>query len=212
MNSSEQSEEPAWLTWSRRLNAIAQTGLTFSNDPFDIERYEQIRDIAAEMMSAGTGDPIAAIVDLFQQDTGYATPNVDVRGAVFQQDQILLVRERRDGLWTLPGGWADVNDLPSKAIEREIEEESGYLAEAVKLAAVYDKRLHGHPPSPRHTYKLFFICDLIGGQPRDNHEITEIKFFFEQGLPDLSLSRVTAEEIAMLFEHHRSPAMATFFD
>jgi ADP-ribose pyrophosphatase YjhB (NUDIX family) len=137
---------------------------------------------------------------------------VDVRAGVFRDGRILLVRERRDGLWTLPGGWADVNDAPSAAIEREVREESGFEAHAVKLAAVFDRRGHGHPPSPRHTYKLFFLCELLGGEATHSYETDGVEFFAEHELPPLSLPRVTPEEIALLFQHQREPQLPTAFD
>ncbi len=152
---------PAWLDWMKRLQAIAQTGLTFAADPYDIERYEEIREIAAEIAAGHSGASFEHIGGLFANQSGYATPKVDVRGAVFRDDMILLVKERSDGGWTLPGGWADVGDSPGDAVVREIAEESGYLTHAVKLLALYDRNKHGHPPYPFHAYKLFFLCELL---------------------------------------------------
>ncbi len=205
--------EPAWLIWARALQAIAQNGLTFANDRFDIERYEQIRHVAAEMLAAGSGEPTPRILELFRQQTGYVTPRVDVRGAVFRDGGILLVRERKDDRWSLPGGWADVN-LPAAAnLEREIVEESGYTARAVKLAAVWDRSRHGHlPPHPFHVYKLFFVCQLTGGEPRTSHETSAVDFFAEDALPDLSVARVTTAQIRRMFEHWRNPGLPTDFD
>ena len=205
--------DPKWLEWARRLQALAQTGLHFSDDPFDRERYEQIQALAVEMLERGSDADAAPICDLFAGETGYATPKVDVRGAVFDQQRILLVRETSDGLWALPGGWADVNDTPSEAVEREIYEESGFEAKATKLLAVYDRRLHGHvPPSPRHVYKLFFLCQLVGGKATASHETDDIGFFTEDALPNLSLGRVTESQIVRLFEHSRHPNWPTDFD
>lgn len=204
--------EPQWVVWSRRLRAIAQTGLEFGESEYDLERYRAIRDIADEIMSSHTGVDHPAISDFFEHDSGYATPQVDVRGGVFRDEEILLVRERRDGLWTLPGGFADVNDGPSEAVEREIREESGYEARAVKLAMVYDKRRHEHPPSPRHTYKLFFLCDLLGGSAATSYETSAVDFFAPDRLPPLSTHRISAAQIARLFEHLRDPALPTDFD
>lgn len=205
---------PQWLTWARRLQAIAQTGLTYSKEQYDTERYEAVRQIAAEMMAAGSTPPIdrATLVDFFGRDSGYATPKVDARAAVFQDGRILLVREREDGLWTLPGGWADVGDSPSVAASRETKEESGYDVVARKLIAALDRDRHGHPPIPWHAYKLFFLCELVGRAAASSYETLEIGFFAESELPPLSLTRVTAAEIAMLFEHHRHPELPTVFD
>ncbi len=139
--------EPEWLDWARRLNALAQTGLTFAENPYDIERYTAIRTIAAEMIGRGSGEDTSRVLDLFACDAGYATPKVDVRGVVFQDGKILLVQERSDGLWTLPGCWADVGDYPANAVVREIREESGYETRATKLLALLDRNRHDHPPT-----------------------------------------------------------------
>jgi ADP-ribose pyrophosphatase YjhB (NUDIX family) len=203
---------PQWLDWARRLQAIAQNGLTYSDNHYDRERYEAVRDVAAEMMSAQSDAELASIGDLFAQQVGAATPKVDVRAAVFRDDAILLVQERSDGLWTLPGGWADVNEPPSRAIEREVYEESGYRTRAIKLLAFYDRDLHGHPPYPFHVYKLFFRCELEGGTAAPSHETEDVAFFAEDTLPALSLTRVTAAQIARLFEHYRHPDWPTDFD
>ena len=203
---------PRWLDWATRLQAIAQTGLTFARDPYDVERYQELREIAAEMLAAGTNAEIGYIRDLFAEQAGYATPKVDVRGAVFRDDAILLVRERSDGCWTLPGGWADVGDSPSTAVEREIAEESGYIARAVKLLAFYDRNRHGHPPYPFHAYKVFFLCELIGGAAQPSGETSEVGFFREDVLPELSLTRTVPAQIARLFEHYRHPEWPADFD
>ncbi|MGJ5817980.1 NUDIX hydrolase [Paludibaculum fermentans] len=206
-------DDPQWLSWVRQLQAIAQTGLTYAKDVYDIERYQALRRLAAEMAAAGAGLPDAArILDLFSRDKGYATPKVDVRAAVFQDERILLVKEHEDGLWTLPGGWADIGDSPSQAAVREVKEESGYDVRATKIAAVYDRNLHGHPPIPFHAYKLYFLCDLIGGEAKLSHETDAVEFFAENEIPPLSLTRVTPALIAHLFEHHRHPEWPTSFD
>lgn len=206
--------DPQWLSWAKRLQAIAQTGLTYAKDPYDIERYEAIREISAEMMSGGTTPRIdpATLVDCFKRDTGYATPKVDVRAAVFDGDRILLVQEREDGLWTLPGGWADVDDPPSVAAVREVKEESGYDVVVKRLVAVLDRNLHGHPPFPFHTYKLFFLCELVGGAAAVSYEILDTGFFRLDELPPLSLTRVVPPQIEMLFECQRRATWITVFD
>lgn len=203
-----------WLQWVQKLQAIAQNGLTYRNHPYDVERYEQLQLIAAEMMAAGSDLDAAAVLDLFQREKWYATPKVDVRGAVFQDDRILLVQQRADGLWTLPGGWADVGESPSQAIEREILEESGFETRAVKLAAVYDRDhpRHGHPPEPYHVYKLIFLCEMLGGTPVESYEIQQVGFFKEDEIPDLSLLRVVPSQISRLFEYFRNPDLPTDFD
>src|SRR5579862_7292336 len=150
--------EPDWLVWARELQALAQTGLTFASNPHDLERYRRLRAMAVQALAFGSGAPIERISALFEQDLGYPTPKVDVRGAVFRDDRILLVREISDGRWTLPGGWADVNQSASECVEREIQEESGFQARAIKLAAVWDRRRQGQVAShPYSIYKMFFI-------------------------------------------------------
>lgn len=207
-------ENPQWLRWAQRLQAIAQTGLTYAKDPFDIERYESIREISAEIMAAGTSAlEIEPILDLFKLHDGYATPKIEVRAGVISAGHILLVKEKEDGCWTLPGGWADVGDSPSTAVVQEVKQESGYDVSVKKLVALYDRNMHGHPPYPFHAYKAFFLCDLTGGSPiGPNHETLEVRFFAENEIPPLSLSRVTPKQVAYLFEHARHPEWPTSFD
>ncbi|MGA2738176.1 MAG: NUDIX hydrolase [Bryobacteraceae bacterium] len=204
--------EPKWLDWSRRLQAIAQSGLAYSPGQYDLERYEAVREIAAEMMADGSGSPIAPVRDLFASQAGHTTPKVDVRAAVFREDRILLVEERTDGGWSLPGGWADVQESPAEATVREVREESGYQTRAVKLLAVYDRNRHGHPPIAFHAYKLFFQCELIGGGPAQSHETSGVDWFAEDRLPELSTTRVTAAQVHRFFEHYRNPQWPADFD
>ena len=203
-----------WLTWAQKLQAIAQNGLFYSENPFDHDRYRQIQQVAAEIISTYAEIKFDAVLNLFEQETGYATPKVDVRGAVFQDDRILLVKERIDGGWTLPGGWVDVGEPPSLAIEREIFEESGYQTKAVKALMVVDRDhpRHGHPPLPIQIYKLFFLCELLGGTATESNETDGVDFFAEDEIPPLSLSRVVPSQITRLFEHHRHPDLPTDFD
>ncbi len=204
--------DPSWLERAKRLQAIAQTGLAYVRDPYDRERYEAVRDIAAALIADRTGVEAPALADLFAGESGYATPKVDVRAAVFQDERILLVKERSDGLWTVPGGWADVGDSPSAAVEREVLEESGYAVRAVKLAAVYDRNRHEHTPHLFHIWKLFFVCEIASGSPRPSVETEAVEFFALDRLPALSTGRVTALQIAQMLEHHRHPEWPTAFD
>ena len=203
-----------WLEWAQKLQAIAQNGLTYSQNPFDIDRFQQMQQVAAEIMATYSNLESADVLGFFKQEIGYATPKVDVRGAVFQDDKILLVKERFDGLWTLPGGYVDVGEPPSLAVEREVYEESGYQARAVKLLALYDRNhpRHNHPPFEYHVYKLFFLCELMGGSPRNSTETEAATFFAEDEIPDLSLTRVVPSQITRLFEHYRHPDWQTDFD
>jgi ADP-ribose pyrophosphatase YjhB (NUDIX family) len=208
----EPTMDPHWLDWAKRLQALAQTGLAYSKDPFDIERFKQVREIAVEIVAAHTDEQLATVRDLFMSEAGYATPKLDVRGAVFRADAILLVKERSDGRWTLPGGWIDINESPAEAVVREIFEESGYHTRAMKLLAVYDRNKHAHPPMLFHAYKIFFQCEIVGGAPSHSIETDGVGFYGLDELPDLSVARVTAAQIARLFEHYRHPEWPTDFD
>lgn len=206
-------KNPEWVQWAQRLQAIAQNGLAYARNPFDVERFNQVRQVAAEMLASGSDSVRAeSLVELFQRNFGYATPKVDVRAAVFHKSRILLVKEWVDDAWTLPGGWADVGDAPSVAALREVREESGYEATVKKLAAVYDRELHDHPPYPFHAYKLFFVCELTGGEARTSIETTAVHFFAEDNIPPLSLSRVTPVQIRHMFDHYRHPEWPASFD
>ena len=204
--------EPNWLTWARKLQAIGQNGLAYSKDPFDIERFEELRELALEILQNYTDSELPRIRDLFAGEHGHATPKVDVRGVVFNEDAILLVRERADGKWTLPGGWVDVNESPSESAVREVFEESGYQTKALKLLACYDRNRHPHPPHPYHVYKLFFYCEILGGSPSTSYETDGVDFFKQDAIPELSTGRVTSAQIDRFFEFLRSPDLPTDFD
>lgn len=203
-----------WLKWAQQLQAIAQNGFTYCQNPYDLERYQQVRQIAAEILATHADVEPSFVCNLFEQEDGYATPKVDVRAAVFQKDKILLVKEREDSCWTLPGGWVDVGEPPSEAVEREVYEESGYETKAVKLLAVCDRNhpRYNHPPFRHHVYKLFFQCELIGGNPTESIETEDVGFYGEQEIPKLSLTRVVPSQVARLFEHYRHPDWQTDFD
>jgi len=199
------------ISWLKRMAALAKTGLFYVKDPFDKERYETFIELSAQLLAERSGDDPETIHSLLMSDDGYITPKIDVRGAVFRDDKILLVKEASDGLWTLPGGWADVGDSPSEAVEREIWEESGYTATATKLMAVEDRKRR-HPSYVFDVYKLFFLCELTGGEATTSIETTEVDWFAEDDLPPLSIGRVTAEQIARWFTHYRQPELPTSFD
>jgi len=206
-------QEPQWLTIAREVRAIAQTGLAFAADGFDHQRYQRLQQLAALLMAQGSAAEHDAILELLRQEKGYATPKVDVRGAAFVEGRVLMVREISDGRWTLPGGWADVNQSAGECVVREIAEESGFKARALKLAAVYDYHRSGHPP--RHIdsiYKMFFICEIVGGAARASDETSEVAFFPRNELPPLSLGRTTAAQIDRMFHHREHPQLAADFD
>lgn len=205
---------PNWLNWAQRLQAIAQNGLAYCENQYDRERYDAVARLALEIIGAQSSADPAVVHDLMAQDAGYATPKIDVRGAVIRNEdqKILLVREIQDGGWTLPGGWADVGQSAAESVVREVSEESGYNVRAVKLVAVMDRNKHAHPPIVHHAFKLFFQCELLGGAARASNETSEVEWFAEHDLPALSLARVLPEQIHMMFDHYRNPNLPTYFD
>ena len=205
-------ERPAWLRFAEKVQAIAQTGLAYASDPYDRERYQELRGIAVEMVARGSGVPVAEVQVAFASGIGYPTPKVDVRAVVFRGDELLLVRERRSGRWTFPGGWADVGDTPGAAAERETLEESGYRVRATKLIALLDKARHEHPPSIDYTYKVLIACRLEGGEPATSHEIDAVGFFPRTAIPELDLDRTTPGQIELAWGHHEDPSRPTDFD
>lgn len=211
-NSRGRVDEPTWLTIGRELRAIAQIGLTFSKDRFDLQRFARVRELAASLMAQGSDASPEVVLRLFQQDSGYATPKVDVRGAAFVDGRILLVREISDGRWTLPGGWADVNQTAAECVVREVAEESGFEARAVKLAAVHDYQRSNQGRRLDSIYKMFFICEITGGAARASDETSDVAFFPRHELPPLSLGRTTAAQIDRMFQHREHPQLPADFD
>ncbi len=195
------AEPDRTLDLVRRLHALARTGLHFCRDEYDRQRYVEIEQIAAELIAGESPADRDALLAIWGQESGYVTPKVEVRGAAFRDGRILLVREAADGLWTLPGGWVDVNESPSQAIEKEIEQESGFRARAVKLAALWDRARHGHGPTLHHGWKAFFLCELIGGGARGSYETDAVDFFDPEDLPPMSLGRSTPRQVARMLEH-----------
>jgi ADP-ribose pyrophosphatase YjhB (NUDIX family) len=199
----------------QRLAALSQTGLEFASSPFDVQRYEEVGEIAAELASHGEPDALR-VAAIFRSDDGYVTPKMIVRSAVFSQIEggphILMVRETADGRWTLPGGWIDLGESAGYAAEREVLEETGMKVTAEKLAAVFDKRRHDHPPAPHHAYLLFFLCRLDGGSLTPSIETSEVGWFPADRLPELSRGRATESQIKRMFDHYLNPALPTDFD
>jgi ADP-ribose pyrophosphatase YjhB (NUDIX family) len=205
--------EPIWLTIARELQAIAQTGLTFTQDRFDRLRYERLRELAVQLIAHGSGADRDKLLELFRGEAGYATPKIDVRGAAFVDGRVLMVRELSDGLWTLPGGWADVNQSAGECVVREIFEESGFEARALKLAAVLDYHKAGHPDRALHyVYKMYFICEITGGVATPSDETSEVDFFPLDSLPPMSLGRTLPSQVHRLYEHWQRPELPTDFD
>jgi ADP-ribose pyrophosphatase YjhB (NUDIX family) len=206
--------EPKWLVWAREIQATAQTGLAYAKDVYDRQRYERLQQLAAVILAESAGIDTQVVKGLLARQMGYATPKVDVRGAVFKNEQILLVQERADpGRWTLPGGWADVNQSPRECVIAEVRDEAGLEVRPVKLAAVYDRAKHAHePPYAFHIYKMFFICEILGGVAAPGIETDDVGFFDRDKLPELSTSRVLDYQIGRMFVHANSLELPTEFD
>lgn len=201
-----------WLELAQRLQSLAQSGLHYTDNYFEIERYKQVMEIAEEMISMQTGFDKDSIDKFFMSEAGHSTPKVDVRGVVFKDNKILLVKEKVDGKWTVPGGWADVGFSPSENAEREVFEESGYKVKAKKVLAVYDRNKQGHTPFIYHLYKIFFLCEIIGGESKTSYETEDVRFFGIDELPELSTGRITQKQIQRFFEHYHNPELPTDFD
>jgi ADP-ribose pyrophosphatase YjhB (NUDIX family) len=198
-----------------KLSALAQDGLTYGADAYDLDRYRQISRLAVELLAAVSGRPADELAIELGRDSGYATPKVDVRGAIFDdRERVLLMREKTDGRWSLPGGWADPGDAPSAAVTREILEETGYHSSAVKLIACWDRELQQNPPPLAvHVYKLFFLCRPDGTvQPPAALETLDVDWFAMGELPPLSLGRVNHRQLERALAHHLDPSLPTEFD
>jgi ADP-ribose pyrophosphatase YjhB (NUDIX family) len=194
---------------------MSQTGLTFTRDAYDRVRYHRIQTLAAEITARHTNLDAQPIELAFGAQSGYATPKVDVRGAVFREGRLLLVREKADHeRWTLPGGWADVNESPAEAVGKEVREEAGLIVRPYKLAAVWDRARHAHEPQYLfHIWKLFFLCEIEGGEAQPGPETSEVAFFAEDELPaELSVSRVLHWQLERMFQHAGRPELLTDFD
>ncbi len=206
--------EDTWLSRAKRLLALAETGQHFTRDPFDRERYDELAVMARAMLADLGRMPLSRIDGLISENAaGYATPAVDVRGAVIRGNRILLVRERADGKWSLPGGFADVGYSPAENVEKEIHEEAGLTVRAHHLYALRHKARHPYPPAAYECYKFCFLCE---GDPTETPgtgpETSDVAFFDEDALPDLSLGRVLPQDIAAAFAAYRADARTTLFD
>jgi ADP-ribose pyrophosphatase YjhB (NUDIX family) len=209
------TSEPQWLAWAKRIQAIAQAGLTYSESSYDQDRYQALRALSVEIMAShlelADGER-PRLAELFASDYGYPTPKVDVRAFVAADGKILMVRERADGRWSIPGGWADVGSSPAEMAVRETAEESGYQVKARRLLAVWDKARHNPSPFPADVYKLVVACDLVGGDGTAGSETLEVGWFAPDRLPELSVGRITAAQIHRLAELHAHPELPPDLD
>lgn len=200
-----------WLDWARELQAMAQTGLYYTKDIFDRERYERIREISAEMISLQSEIPVEKVKELFCNDSGFQTPKLDTRAAIFRRDQILLVRER-SGKWSLPGGWVDANVSVYENVVKEAREESGLDVEPELVIAVQDRDKHNLPVYAYKVIKVFVLCRALGGQFVPNSETTASGYFGEAELPELAGEKNTEDQIRMCFEAYRAESWKTLLD
>ena len=207
-----ETNSPAWLDWAREIQALGQTGLTYSENDYHAQRYRRLVEIAAEIVESQTGLSKEPVLRNFMVQPGYATPKVDVRGAVIREGKILLVQERMDERWCMPGGWADVGDLPSDTVEREVWEESGFEVVARKVIGVYDANRSGAPLEFYHAYKVVFLCEIVGGQARPSSETLAVDFFDFDNLPPLSSARTNERHLAEVLAHLRDPDRPAVFD
>ena len=203
-----------WYDIAKRLKAISQAGKFFAKNEYELNRHEELEQITAEIFENHTDLSAEQARGILQQDTGYPTPKVDARGVVFKDDKILMVKEIADGGWTLPGGWCDYGMTASQNAAREVWEESGYEVKVTRLLAVYDRDTQGHtPPYPFNIYKLFFLCELTGGEAKISNETSEVAWFAEDELPDnLSKGRTLPHELKLFFEQYRNPDLPVAFD
>lgn len=188
-----------WLEIAQNLQSIAQAGLTYTDNKYDSERFEQILQISKDIITDFSEIKMEKLHEIFSLETGYLTPKVDVRAVIFRGDKILLVKEILDGRWALPGGWADVGLTASEVVVKEVKEESGLQVEAEKLLAVFDKKCHPHPPEIYYVYKMFFLCREIGGSLQTGIETSEVCFFGLDELPELSENRNTGSQVEQMF-------------
>ena len=200
-----------WLDWAVELQALAQAGLFYSKDIYDIERFQRIREIAAEMLVSPSGMPLDSIKDLFCKETGYQTPKLDTRAAVFQDDRILLVQEN-NGVWSLPGGWVDVNLSVGENTIKEVREEAGLDVKPKLVIAVQDRKKHNPEIYAYNITKVFILCDLLGGSFQPNSETVASGYFSLDGLPPLSENKNTKAQIQMCFDAYRAEHWKTVFD
>lgn len=212
METSDRNMIPRWLEWAREIQALAQTGLRYAPDDYHRDRYRALMEIAVQITMECGGLPRENVERVFLSARGYATPKVDVRGAVFRGGKILLVRERVDGGWCMPGGWADVGDPPAAMVQREVREESGLTVRAAGLVGVYDTNREGGDLDVMHAYKLVFLCDDLGGEPRSSNETSDAGFFGLDEIPTLSASRTGLRHIRAAFARAQDPSLAAEFD
>lgn len=204
------------LSVAQRLQSIAQAGIFYSEDkPFDRERYEEISKLSVQILGQLTDEPIQKIGNLFTQERdGYQTPKVDIRAVVFNEaGEILMVKEKVDGCWSLPGGWADVGYTPAEVAVKEVQEETGLDVKTIRVLGIFDKKNHPHPPEGWYVYKIFILCEKVGGTiSKNTTETSDIQYFSLENLPPLSEPRNVYSQIKMMFDYRDNPNKEVYFD
>lgn len=199
-----------WLETAKKLQSIAQTGLFYSTNPYDRERYEQIVNLSNELIAHYGNQNVSKIENLFNIDNGYITPKVDIRSVIFKDEQILMVKEKSDGKWTFPGGWADIGYTPYEIAVKETREEAGLKVKPVRVLSIVDKKCHPHPPSPFYSYKIFILCEIIGGSLQAGTETIDARFFPLNEIPDLSEERLTPDQLKIAVERYKNPDLTVY--
>lgn len=201
-----------WLTIAKKNNSIAQAGLTFTKDEYDRERYESLLELSMVILNNITEIDTKRLDFIFNRDIGYQTPKVGVRAVVFKDDKILLVKERMDNKWCMPGGYADVGMTPSEIAINEVKEESGFDVKALRILGLIDYNKHQSRPFPFDIYQIFMECEIIGGEAKTGIETSDVGFFDIDHLPELSVRRVTKEQILKMYELHKNKTLEPIFD
>ncbi len=203
---------PKWLEWAREIQQLSQTGLAFAKTDYEKLRYKRLIELTAEIVEHHTQLDRASVEKVLMKQPGYATPKIDVRAAVIKENRILLIQERTDNLWAMPGGWADVGDVPSNVAIRETKEESGFDVKPMKVIGVYDANREGGYLELFHAFKIVFLCDLIGGEAKASDETIDVKFFSFEELPPLSKNRTNNIHIDEILLHLKDSSRQTYFD
>lgn len=207
-----ESNIPLWLKWAREIQATSQTGLTFAQNEFEVERWKRLSELAAEMVADHSDQDKEKLIVNFLNQPGYATPKIDVRGAIIRDSKILLVKERTDECWCLPGGWVDVGESPSQAVVREVWEESGFKVQAIKVVAIYDANRSGRPLELFHAFKIIFLCEILGGAATASNETEAVDFFDFNKFPPLSQNRTNEIHLKEILSHFLDQSRETYFD
>lgn len=201
-----------WLETTRRIQALARNGLSYGEGLFDLERYEEMDHLSTQLIADLGEESVESLPGLLTRELGYQTPKIGVRGMIFEGETLLMVQEKRDQLWAPPGGWADIGFSPAQITAVEVKEEAGLEVKVDRLLALYDGRLHEHPPRPEHIYKLFFLCQITGGNLQTGLETQAVQYCSIHNLPPLAPDKVTTQQIHQCYEISKDPNRPAFFD